>query len=367
MGSVPVIAGLVAIAIVVAGSLLAPVPGWWAKLQRQPRTARRSAIHDRLNRRRPLLLAYVATAALAAVVLLVWGLPSVLTRHPHITSAADRHTAITDTRTSLVAVLAAIGAAGGLAYTARTYRLSREGQITDRYSRAAEQLTSDRLAARLGGIYAMERLMRDSPADQPAVLEILAAYVRQPPPPAESRQWNRPTEDVQAALTVLGRRKRTANDGTLDLRGVQIQGAELSGADLSGAELSGADLAEARLTGAKLEGATLVRTDLSRADLTRAILVGADLDAAKLRGSMCWHADFRSASLGYADLSDATLWDADLSNAELVGATFLDVKLDRADLTAVQVLPGALSQEQLGAARNASLVVVVDPSDLIQP
>src|SRR5690242_5696390 len=36
--------------------------------------------------------------------------------------------------------LVAASAAGGLAYTARTYRLSREGHFTDRYSKAVEQL-----------------------------------------------------------------------------------------------------------------------------------------------------------------------------------------------------------------------------------
>src|SRR3954447_15127780 len=101
-------------------------------------------------------LAGVAAAALVVVVV-IWVLPSVLTEHPHIPKSADRHKAITDTRTGLVAMLAAIGAAGGLIFTARTYRLSREGHITDRYSNAIEQLGNDKLEVRLGGIYALER------------------------------------------------------------------------------------------------------------------------------------------------------------------------------------------------------------------
>src|SRR4029453_4968151 len=120
--------------------------------------------------------------AAGVAVATVWLLPIVLTRHPAISDPADRHKAITDTRTGLVAMLAAIGAAGGLAFTARTYRLSREGHITDRYSKAIEQLGSDKIEVRLGGIYALERLMRDSPADQPTIMEILAAYVREHAP-----------------------------------------------------------------------------------------------------------------------------------------------------------------------------------------
>jgi hypothetical protein len=118
-------------------------------------------------------------AAVAAVVLAIWVLPAVLTHHPQLEAAAEQHKASADTRAGWVAMLVAIGAAGGLAFTARTYRLSREGHITDRYSEAVEQLGSDKIEVRLGGIYALERLMRDSTPDQPTIMETLAAYVRQ--------------------------------------------------------------------------------------------------------------------------------------------------------------------------------------------
>ena len=65
---------------------------------------------------------------------MVWPLPSLLTRHhPRVVDAAAQHTAITNTRTGLVATLAVLGAGVGLAYTAR---LSREGHLTDRYTKA---------------------------------------------------------------------------------------------------------------------------------------------------------------------------------------------------------------------------------------
>ena len=75
-----------------------------------------------------------------------------------------------------------MGAGVGLAYTARTYRLSREGHLTDRYTKAVEQLGSDKIEVRLGGIYALERLMRDSSTDQPTIVEVLAAYIRRHAP-----------------------------------------------------------------------------------------------------------------------------------------------------------------------------------------
>jgi hypothetical protein len=60
-------------------------------------------------------------------------------------------------------------AAGALLFTARNFILSREGQVTDRYTKAIEQLGSDKLDVRIGGIYALERVARDSARDHPTV------------------------------------------------------------------------------------------------------------------------------------------------------------------------------------------------------
>src|SRR5215469_1940725 len=54
-----------------------------------------------------------------------------------------------------------------------TLGTARGGQIADLYSRAIEQLGSDKLEVRIGGIYALERVARDSAADHPTVMEVL--------------------------------------------------------------------------------------------------------------------------------------------------------------------------------------------------
>jgi hypothetical protein len=50
--------------------------------------------------------------------------------------------------------------------------------VTDRYIKAIGLLASEKPDERLGGIYALERLMADSPRDQPTIVEVLAAFVR---------------------------------------------------------------------------------------------------------------------------------------------------------------------------------------------
>src|SRR5271155_3394414 len=65
-------------------------------------------------------------------------------------------TAVDNARGRLLALGAGLLAAGALLFTARNFTLSREGQVTDRYGKAIEQLGSDKLDVRIGGIYALE-------------------------------------------------------------------------------------------------------------------------------------------------------------------------------------------------------------------
>jgi hypothetical protein len=120
----------------------------------------------------------------------------------------------------------------------------------------------------IGGIYALERIAGDSVIYQPTVMEVLSACIREhsskPWPEQESggtaaERSTRP--DIQAALTVIGRRNLGRDDRPIDLTGVNLTRARIVGnlvrAGLTGATLTGADLAGATLTGASLGGANL--------------------------------------------------------------------------------------------------------------
>jgi hypothetical protein len=191
------------------------------------------------------------------------------------------------TRTGLIAGLAGLGALGSLAIATRTYRLTQQGQITDRYTKAIEQLGSDKLDVRLGGIYALERIPADSPRDHPTVVEVLSAFVRehgQPPTsPTGALLSVKPTTDVQAALDVLGRLPQRSGVSRGDLSAALVAFAGLRRANLSGAVLIQADLSGAVLEGADLSGARLYEADLSGAHLEGADLSGAVLDGVDLQ------------------------------------------------------------------------------------
>ncbi len=211
----------------------------------------------------------------------------------------------------LLTFSAGLFAAGALVYTARNFSLSREGQVTDRYTKAIEELGSGALDVRIGGIYALERVARDSSKDHPTVMEVLSAFVREHSHETTDEQHSRergPAEgmrpDVQAAVTVIGRRDHKRD----------IQSVDLSRANLYGAYLSRANLSEVNLSRANLS-----RANLHLANLSRANLYGADLTGAHLG-----YADLSNANLQSADLTGADPHDANLSNANLTGAIWPD-------------------------------------------
>jgi hypothetical protein len=145
------------------------------------------------------LAGLVALAALAAIMLAIWKLPSLLYGDVSNASADARLQAASGFRTAFVAGLAGLAALGSLAMATRTYRLSQQGQITDRYTKAIEQLGSDKLDVRLGGIYALERLAIDSARDHPTVVEVLSAFVREHSDPTHTDSKPAVAERLPAA------------------------------------------------------------------------------------------------------------------------------------------------------------------------
>jgi hypothetical protein len=275
---------------------------------------------------------------------------------------ADRAGAVNDIRATLLQGLGGAALLLGAYFTWRQLHVNREGQITERFTRAVDQLGSDRLDVRLGGIYALKRVAINSKADRQTVYDVLCAYVRQhapgrryrPDDPPDDRlggvtglagkreaAWGldqRPTlrvraADVQAAMSALCRRPRAPDHDLLelsmvdlhgaDLREAKLVGADLHYSDLSGTDLSGADLYLADLTGARLLAAVLRGADLHQADLRAALLWHARLDGADLRGTDLSGADMSGAHLPGTHLEQADLRSADLSGTDLA-STHLD-------------------------------------------
>ena len=219
-------------------------------------------------------------------------------------------------RTALVTLAAGAAAGVGAIYTARTFALNRRGQVTERFTRAIDQLGhAESLDVRLGGIYALGQLVRDSPSDHGAIIEILTAYVREHsawPPRNSSSEQEQPllvNADVQAVVTLLRRRdlaEDQAQDIVIDLASTDLRGvhgrelslaqAHLSSSQLQDALLMDADLSGAMLVGANMEGTTLIGANLREAVMRRTVLRSAHLEGADLRAAKLQRADLREAT-----------------------------------------------------------------------
>lgn len=305
-------------------------PSWLLRLWRR--------LKRHLLRPRWYIAGSMVLFVLVAVFVFVF-VPRLMVNDSDFATASSRVKAENDVRTTGVQAVAGLALAIGAVFTAISLVHNREQQVTERFTNAIDQLDRSReLDIRVGGIYALERIMRDSKRDHGAVVEVLTAFIRtrsaerqklrtrESPEKATNRantiadHEGNPEADIQAALTVLGRRPPRA-DLELDrlrLSGATLRGALIRRADLRCAGLRHADLKQAHLEGTNLEGARLRDARLDNADLQGARLQWASLIRTHLEG----------ASLNEAVLDHAKLIGAVMSSeTDLEGASFVNAHL----------------------------------------
>jgi uncharacterized protein YjbI with pentapeptide repeats len=227
----------------------------------------------------------------------------------------------------------------------KNFKIAEDKQVTERFSKAIEHLGSDKLNIRLGGIYALEQIAKDSPEKYHwTITTILANFICDMCPnsslissePISSRTQS----DAKSALIVLGRRsinqdtkEEFINLRNIKLVNVEIQGANFSNADFSDSDLSGADLRDTTLNGVKFRKTNLSNVNFKDTNLSDADLRNANLRNAKLNGTQLPKAKLMGADLSDADLTSANLNGADLSNCLLVKSKLIDTDLITADLS----------------------------------
>jgi hypothetical protein len=264
----------------------------------------------------------------------------------------------------------------------------RQRRIAESFSKAVEQLGSDKLEVRLGGIYSLERISKESQDEYWTVMENLTAFIRERSRRDEAERmrdfehrvsqkayslWQEaglpdgqadgfwadavdqdrlgqpPATDVATALTVInrrsesGRERESANDWSLDLSRAALGCAYLPDARLEAAILANVNFKGAILRDAHFQGAMLAGADLSGMILENADFTGATLQATYLRGAYLEGANFAGANL-----QDAKLECTDLSRA--VGLS--EAQIAEALGDAMTILPAGLGRPAHWAAQD---------------
>ena len=192
--------------------------------------------------------------------------------------------------------------------TQGTLRLTEQGQITGRFSNAIDHLGAinedggKNLELRLGGIYALEQIASASEEYHLPIMEVLTAYVREHAPknPFDKTRKDDPSPDpdIQAILTVIGRRSRDSERSDVEQIVASVIGADPFLEDYPAEEqeilqevAKGVNLREVNVKGLPMP-LMLFDTDLRGSDF-----FNADLYAVVLHGAYLQKSDFEEADL----------------------------------------------------------------------
>lgn len=221
------------------------------------------------------------------------------------------------------------------------YEAAQSEQVGQRFTRAVDQLGSDRAEVRIAEVRSLEEMARSQPALEWSIQEVLSTWVRSRIPRGtattnqqfddliRSRRPFRLPDDVQRAMTLLAsrvwippvsapqategeeewrfrerlRQYRLAfhiNLSGIDLRGAFLDNAKLDGADLSGSDLVGGSFGSSSFRDANLSDCDARMTEFSGsvfdgADLSRTTFVDGSLRSSTFRGAILYGTIFLGA------------------------------------------------------------------------
>lgn len=266
-------------------------------------------------------------------------------------------------------------------YNRRQTEAEEEGLITDRINAAVASLGADKIVkgsegkettepnieVRVGAILALERLAQKNDDVHVQIMEILCSYLREntksPLLDEKNDNFLKPREDVQMALTVIGRRTdakirlETEAKFRIDLQGCHLEKANLTDANLKLALLMHTKLNEAIFEGTRLNGAILNDAILTKAKLNDTIL-----DDAHLAFTY-----FCKTELNYIDFTDTFLQftrfiEVDLTRTQFnPDEAFHAVKFDGSIIKDIDLENTLIDQSQLNKMFGDASVILNEP------
>ena len=321
---------------------------------------RRRANKDARPKWRPIpawswMLAAAIAVALTAFVVTTW----LLTIASHAAPGTDRATARLDAVRTGLAAGAGAGAAVGLMLAFRrqhhqeiatvlTDLDATERRITELYTKAVEQLGNEKAPVRLGGLYALERLAQDNPAQRPTIVNVICAYLRMPFPAAAPASKPEPAagEGTSEPAAATETESFTADDTWQQERQVRLAAQRILSEHLRG---TGTDKLSTDSPSTSfwprirldLTGATLIDFNFDNTVVSDALFGGATFSGDTSFGEATFSGD---TSFGEATFSgDTSFGEATFSgDTSFGGATFSgDARFGRATFSGTAFFGGA--------------------------
>lgn len=319
----------------------------------------------------------------------------------------------------LLQSLAGIVVLIGLYFTYQKIRVSDDTQLTERFTRAIDQLGNDKAAIRLGAIYALERIAKDSDRDTETVIEILSSYVKhnnryvaidnltnnandlksnidgdketvalssdeehekinldsinQTTKISSGPESDKDIEDNDIKLRELQKSGKSTDDQDKETSRVEIQSIltvlgrsmrksgkkiYLSNSDLSKTTFSKGDYEGTFLNDANLSDAVFVKAKLRGSNFNRAIIHSAFLLYTDISNSTLLNASFKGSVQMYIDYENSNLSLTNLENTILVLSFMRNCSLIRANLQSAVLMGSNLVGANLWRAnlKNSNLL-----------
>ncbi len=200
-------------------------------------------------------------------------------------------------RRTISQIIGGILILAGFLFTWQQILVSRQKDATDRLTAAIGHLASDQQPIQVAGVYALGRIMRDSPAEGPVVIDILSAFVRKN---AAWRDGQIPMElrpEIQAAVRVIGHRPKEVDRQLIKDYSVDFSYTDLRRGEFAKVRFANARMLRTRLDSANLDGADLQGAHLEGAFLDRAILTNARLQRRHFDETSIRETHFEGANL----------------------------------------------------------------------
>lgn len=213
-----------------------------------------------------------------------------------------------------------------------------DSQINDRFTRAVEQLGSDNLTIRIGGVHALGKIAEDSPRDAQTIIDILCSFVRAQTNHIDYKEaikndegeYHEPRMDIQDSINVIGRDVFAKLNKNLEYAYLpKVRMIELN--------LTATNFGEAYLHGAIFYNSVFDYCDFYQSDLSQ-------LNCSK---SNFLNPMFIGINMEYARFAGTTFNSIIWGNSKLVGVTFQESELNEVHFQRVNFLEAVFNNSKI--------------------
>ena len=289
--------------------------------------------------------------------------------------------AIDHYRGTLAQVFGGVAICLGLYFTARNVFAAEQTRWTRTFSDAVGQLgavTSAKvpnIPIRVGAVYSLERLCHDSPADAPAVCNILLHYIQAEAVASRKQNFMLDCEAALLALssitrgrtfvksdswplsdvflpnlrvldrkvagfhfkssTLSGSRFDRSHNYSLQIEDCSLEGCSFAGSKINGTIFSASKGSGLNFSSCKAEKAQFLSCVFQDSDFTYARLVSTNFSDTDVSGSDFSNADLRNVVASGTNMTGVSLHNANLRNADLRGA----IGITNAEMASARVKP----------------------------